>query len=163
MFYWYSIFYVFFTIIIGQLITDKNIKAVFFGVMFLLYISCYNIFITFKYYVKLRNNPGIKGDRGDPGDSGQKGSDGVCSMAKNCGISNCRKLIKDTIADTFPEYKVILNKQSKNLELNTKEKKQLRHINTYIDILIPQCEVFDPDSSDPIEEFRRIIKNTITN
>ena len=84
-------------------------------------------------------------------------------MAKNCGISNCRKLIKDTIADTFPEYKVILNKQSKNLELNTKEKKQLRHINTYIDILIPQCEIFDSDSSDPIEEFRRIIKNTITN
>ena len=163
MFYWYSIFYVFFTIIIGQLIADKNVKVVYFAVMFLLYISCYNIYITFKYYVKLRNNPGIKGDRGDPGDPGQKGSDGVCSMAKNCGISNCRKLIKDTIASTFPEYKVILNKQSKNLELNSKEKKQLRHINTYIDILIPQCEVFDPDGNDPIEEFRKIIKNTITN
>lgn len=163
MFYWYSIFYVFFTIIIGQLITDKNIKAVFFAVMFLLYISCYNIFITFKYYIKLRNNPGIKGDRGDPGVPGQGGSEGVCSMAKNCGISSCRKLIKDTIANTFPEYRVILNKQSKNLELNTKEKKQLRHINTYIDILIPQCEVFDSDSSDPIEEFKRIIKNTISN
>ena len=163
MFYWYSIFYVFLTIIIGHLITDNNIKVVFFAVMFLLYISCYNIFITFKYYVKLRNNPGIKGDRGDPGKSGQLGSNGVCSMAKNCGISNCRKLIKDTIADTFPEYKVILNKQSKNLELNTNEKKQLRHINTYIDILIPQCEIFDPDGSDPIEEFRQIIKNTITN
>jgi hypothetical protein len=163
MFYWYSIFYVFLTIIIGQLITDKNIKVIFFAVMFLLYISCYNIFITFKYYVKLRNNPGIKGDRGDPGVGGQKGSDGVCSMAKNCGISNCRKLIKDTIADTFPEYKIILNKQSQNLELNTKQKKQLRHINTYIDILIPQCEIFDPDSSDPIKDFRKIIKNTIAN
>mgnify|MGYP006090635179 FL=1 len=164
MFYWYSIFYVFLTIIIGQLIADKNVKVVFFAVMFLLYISCYNIFITFKYYVRLRTNPGIKGDRGDPGESGQKGSDGVCSMAKNCGISNCRKLIKDTIANTFPEYKVILKKQSENLELNTKEKKHLRHINTYIDILIPQCEVFDPDGDgDPIEDFREIIKNTITN
>ena len=163
MFYWYSIFYVFFTIIIGQLITDKNVKVVFFAVMFLLYISCYNIYITFKYYVRLRNNPGIKGDRGDPGEPGQKGSDGVCSMAKNCGISNCRKLIKDTIAETFPDYKVILKKQNKNLELNTKEKKQLRHVNTYIDILIPQCEVFDSDSANPIDDFRTIIKNTITN
>ena len=76
-------------------------------------------------YIKLRNNPGIKGDRGDPGDPGQDGSDGVCSMAKNCGISNCRKLIKDTLADSFPEYKVILKKQSQNLELNTKEKKTI--------------------------------------
>ena len=83
MFYWYSIFYVFFTIIIGQLIADRNIKAIFFAVMFLLYISCYNIYITFKYYIKLRNNPGIKGDRGVPGESVQKGSEGVCSMAKN--------------------------------------------------------------------------------
>ena len=163
MFYWYSIFYVFFTIIIGQLIADKNVKVVFFAVMFLLYISCYNIYITFEYYIKLRNNPGIKGDRGDPGVPGQKGSDGVCSMAKNCGISNCRKLIKDTIANTFPEYKVILNKQNKNLELNSKEKKQLRHINTYIDILIPQCEVFDSDGDDAIGDFRTIIKNTIRN
>ena len=163
MFYWYSIFYVFLTIIIGQLIDDKNVKIVFFAVMFLLYISCYNIFITFKYYVKLRNNPGIKGDRGLPGVSGQNGSNGVCSMAKNCGISNCRKLIKDTVANTFPEYKIILKKQNENIELNTKEKKQLRHINTYIDILIPQCEVFDSDGDDPIEAFRKIIKNTITN
>lgn len=164
MFYWYSIFYVFFTIIIGQLIADTNVKVVFFGVMFLLYISCYNIYITFKYYIKLRNNPGIKGDRGDPGDPGQDGSDGVCSMAKNCGISNCRKLIKDTLADSFPEYKVILKKQSQNLELNTKEKKQLRHVNTYMDLLIPQCEAYDPDdTNDPISEFKTIIKNTISN
>ena len=88
MFYWYSIFYVFFTIIIGQLIADKNIKAIFFAVMFLLYISCYNIYITFKYYIKLRNNPGIKGDRGGPGGPGQKGSGGVCSS--NSQQSRCQ-------------------------------------------------------------------------
>ena len=78
--------------------------------MFLLYISCYNIYVTMEYYIKLRNNPGIKGERGDPGNPGQKGSDGVCSMAKNCGIANCRKLITDTLADKFPEYKVITKK-----------------------------------------------------
>ena len=118
------------------------------------------MYITFKYYIILRNNPGIKGDRGDPGNPGQKGSDGVCSMAKNCGISNCRKLIKDTIATKFPEYKVIIKKQQKNIELNSKEKKQLKHINTYIDILIPKCETFDTEDS--ITDFKKVIENTIS-
>ena len=116
-----------------------------------------------KYYIKLRNNPGIKGERGVPGISGQMGSDGVCSMAKNCSISNCRKLITDTIATKFPEYKVILKKQNKNIELNGREKKQLRHINTYIDILIPQCETFDSSGSgDTIKQFEQIIDKTIS-
>jgi hypothetical protein len=113
-----------------------------------------------EYYVKLRNNPGIKGERGDPGDSGQKGSDGVCSMAKNCGIASCRKLITDTLGSKFPEYKVILKKQSINVELNNREKKQLKHINSYIDILIPQCETFDSD--DAINDFKKVIEKTIS-
>ncbi len=160
MFYWYSIFYIFFTIIISQFFIDQNLKIIYFLIMFLLYISCYNIYVTMEYYIKLRNNPGIKGERGDPGNPGQKGSDGVCSMAKNCGIANCRKLITDTLADKFPEYKVITKKQSMNVELNSKEKKQLSHINSYIDILIPQCENFDSDNA--IADFKNVIKKTIS-
>ena len=57
--------------------------------------------------------------------AGQKGSDGVCSMAKNCGIASCRKLITDTLGSKFPEYKNT-KKQSINVELNSKEKKQLQ-------------------------------------
>ena len=128
--------------------------------MFLLYISCYNIYVTLEYYVKLRNNPGIKGERGDPGESGQNGADGVCSMAKNCGISNCRKLITDTIANKFPKYKIIRKKQNRNVELNNKEKKQLKNINSYIDILIPQCESFDSDNA--INDFKKVIEKTIS-
>jgi len=156
----YSIFYIFLTIIIGQVLVDPNLRIIFFLIMFLLYISCYNIYITMKYYIKLRNNPGIKGERGSPGTSGQKGSDGVCSMAKNCGISNCRKLIKDTISDKFPEYKIIIKKQNKNIELNSKEKKQLKYINSYIDILIPQCETFDSENA--INDFKKVIAKTIS-
>tara|TARA_X000000950_G_scaffold186030_1_gene225243 strand:+ start:298 stop:642 length:345 start_codon:yes stop_codon:yes gene_type:complete len=113
-----------------------------------------------EYYVKLRNNPGIKGERGDPGDAGQKGSDGVCSMAKNCGIASCRKLITDTLGDKFPEYKIIRKKQNRNVELNSKEKKQLQYINSYIDILIPQCETFDSDNA--INDFKKVIEKTIS-
>ena len=94
MFYWlYSVLYIFLTIIISSLIIEQNLKLIFFLIMFLLYISVYNIFITFEYYIKLRNNPGIKGDRGDPGEPGQDGNNGVCVMAKNCSIANCRNLV----------------------------------------------------------------------
>ena len=161
MFYWYSIFYFFISIIIGQLISDQNVKVIFYAVMFLLYISCYNIYITFNYYIKLRNNPGIKGDRGDPGDPGQRGSNGVCSMAKSCGITNCRKMIVETLKDKISEYKVILKKQKENIELSKKEKKILKQINVYIDILIPKCETFN-DTNNPISNFKKIIDKTIS-
>lgn len=158
MFYWlYSVLYIFLTIIVSSLIIEQNLKLIFFLIMFLLYISVYNIFITFEYYIKLRNNPGIKGDRGDPGEEGPDGNNGVCAMAKGCGIANCRKLIVDELSKTFPEYKNIRKKISKSIELSNNEKKQLRQINTYIDILIPQCEQA-PD----ITSFRTIISNTIS-
>lgn len=158
MFYWlYSVLYIFLTIIISSLIIEQNLKLIFFLIMFLLYISVYNIFITFEYYIKLRNNPGIKGDRGDPGEAGQDGNNGVCTMAKGCGIADCRKLIVDELSKNFPQYKTIRRKISKSIELSNNEKKQLRQINTYIDILIPQCE----QASD-VSSFRTIISDTIS-
>ena len=36
--------------------------------------------MTLYYYIKLRNAPGVKGERGDPGPKGQKGSNGVCTI-----------------------------------------------------------------------------------
>jgi len=130
--------------------------------MLLLYVSIYNVYFSIKYYKKIRNEPGIKGDRGDPGDAGQKGSDGVCAMAKGCGIANCRKLIVDELKVRFPEYALIRDKLNKNKKLNSKEKKQNRQINSYIDILIPKCELFEAKNPDnTIKEFVKIIEKTI--
>ena len=158
MFYWlYSVLYIFLTLIISSLIIEQNLRLIFFLIMFLLYVSVYNIFITFDYYIKLRNNPGIKGDRGDPGEQGPDGNNGVCTMAKGCGIANCRKLIVDQLSKNFPEYNKIRSKISKSIELSSTEKKQLRQINTYIDILIPQCE-----QADDVASFKTIISNTIS-
>ena len=78
-------------------------------------------------------------------------------MATNCNIANCRKLIVDELKNIFPSYKKIRIKLKKNLELNNTEKKQLQKINSYIDILIPQCE-----NSDKIDTFKNIIKKTIS-
>ena len=159
---WFSLFYLFVIIAISQIFIEEKLRLVFLLVMFLLYVSIYNIYFNIKYYVKIRNEPGIRGDRGDMGVQGQDGSDGVCTMAKSCGIATCRKLIVDELKRIFPEYRVIRDKLSKHTELNSKEKKQLRQINNYIDILIPKCENFQPEvEGNSVEEFKRVILDTL--
>ena len=130
-------------------------------IMFLLYVSIYNVYFSFKYYIKIRNEPGIKGDRGDQGGGGDGGSDGVCAMAKSCGIASCRPLIVDTLLEQFPEYKDIRKKLANNEELNPEQKKQNSQINAYIDILIPKCEAYENTSDGTIEDFITIITDTI--
>jgi hypothetical protein len=163
---WFSIIYVFVTVTISFLFIEEKLRLVFMLIAFLLYVSIYNVHFSIKYYYKIRNEPGIKGDRGDPGNGGELGSDGVCAMAKSCGIASCRKLVVDTLTQKFPEYVVIRDKLNKNVELNSKEKKQNRQINTYIDLLVAKCEVFekteDTDGTDnTVNDFKQIIEQTI--
>ena len=164
---WFSLIYVFSAVTVAFLFIEENLKLVFMLIALLLYVSIYNVYFSVKYYYKIRNEPGIKGDRGDPGDQGQNGSDGVCAMAKSCGIANCRRLIIDELKKKFPEYKIIRNKLKNNKELNSQEKKQNQQINTYIDILIPRCENFEADDQNDddsaVNEFRVIIESTINN
>lgn len=156
--YWvYAVFYTFITIILGELIIEQDLKLMYYMVMFLLYICLTNIYVTFNYYVKLRNTKGIKGDRGDPGPQGQDGNNGVCVMAKNCSIANCRNLVIRELEKQLNDYKVIREKQRKQLKLNGTQKKQLRQINTYIDILVQQCESGDKG----VDSFRKIIKTKL--
>ena len=163
MYYWiYALFYMFLTFILGQLFIEENLKLLFFLVMFLLYVSLNNIYFSTKYYMKLRNTPGIKGERGDPGRQGQDGSNGVCTIAKDCGIANCRLLIGEYLQDKFHKYKTIIQKIDTNQALDSGEKKIYSHMNSYIDMLVPQCESFEPTSgNDKITEFKQIIDNTI--
>ena len=159
---WFSLFYMFFSVTISQLFIEDKLRLVFLMIMFLLYVSLYNVYFSFKYYIKIRNEPGIKGDRGDPGTFGQDGTDGVCAMAKSCGIAHCRPLIVDKLKVKFPEYVKIREKLNKNQELNQKEKKQNRQINRYIDILIPLCEKTEAsDNNTIIYSFNKIFENTI--
>lgn len=156
---WFSLFYLFIVITISLLFIEEKLRVVFMLIMFLLYVSIYNIHFNIKYYIKIRNEPGIKGDRGNMGGQGPGGSDGVCTMAKSCGIASCRKLIVDELKKIFPEYKVIRTKLSQQNELNSREKRQLKQINTYIDILIPKCENFQ----EGVTKFKEIIKNSLPN
>ena len=67
---WYtlgSLFYFFLAIIVSQFIADRNIKIAYWLMLFLLHISLSNIYMSTYFYIKLRETPGIKGQRGDPG------------------------------------------------------------------------------------------------
>ena len=165
MYYWiYAILYIFFTIIIGQLIIEQNLKLIYYFIMLLLYVSLNNVYFSVLYYIKLRNHKGIKGDRGEPGEPGSGGSNGVCAMSKGCGIANCRKLIEDTLIESFPEYRNIKNKIKKNIELDSSDKKIKQHVETYLGILIPKCETYETDEpGSSIKDFKNIIQQTINN
>ena len=162
---WFSIFYVFVSVTISQLLIDEKLRLIFLMIMFLLYVSIYNVYFSFTYYIKIRNEPGIKGERGDQGGGGDLGSDGVCAMAKSCGIASCRPLIVDTLLEhpNFTEYKGIREKLANNEELTTNEKKRNSQINAYIDILIPKCETYESSDNggSDIESFKAIIEDTL--
>ena len=71
---------VFASIILSKFIVDKDLQAIYWLIVFLLTVTVGNIYMTFRYYIKLRNEPGVKGERGSPGEKGQKGSNGVCTI-----------------------------------------------------------------------------------
>tara|TARA_B110001450_G_scaffold256818_1_gene288893 strand:+ start:220 stop:603 length:384 start_codon:yes stop_codon:yes gene_type:complete len=108
--------------------------------LLLLYISCANIYMSAYFYTKLRSQSGLIGARGDPGDSGPRGSNGVCVITPNCGIVNCRDLIEKEIEKRITVYKKIKDDIKNGNMLKSDQKKILRKINTFIDILIPVCE-----------------------
>ena len=133
---------VFLSIIINKFIIDPQLQYIYWLVVFLLFVSVSNIYMTMYYYIKLRNEPGVKGERGDPGEKGQPGSDGVCEISTGCNaIQNCRKLIEDELEGLMPEYKAVLNKKNvEKKELNSRDNSVLRQVNGYITLLEPKCK-----------------------
>ena len=151
--------YLLFSVIISHLFIggDRNVNLIYYMIMFLLYLSIYNIKSSFDYYVKLRNYKGLRGDRGDPGAIGSPGVDGTCIMSKGCGLLNCRKLILDELLKKYPDLEPINNKVESNIMLNPSEKRKYDMISNYIDILLPQCNEYD----DGVDEFRKLIAKTL--
>ena len=116
---------------------------------------------SFKYYIKIRNEPGIKGERGDPGERGQVGSNGVCEINTGCGaIQNCRSLIEEELERLMPEYATVLKKRDvEKRELNSKDNSVLRQVNGYISILEPKCK----SGRYTVEEMKKLIEDSFKN
>ena len=162
MYYWvFTTLYTFLSIILGQIVIEQNLRIIFYLTMLLLFVSLNNVYYSINYYINLRNYKGIKGDRGDPGEPGQYGNNGVCIMAKNCGIANCRDMIVEELEKKFVNYKKINEKISSNLKLNNNDTEIKRTMDKYINILLPQCDNYDMNNGAGIAGFVKIINNTI--
>lgn len=152
---------VFLSIIINKFIVDPQLQYIYWLVVFLLFVSVSNIYMTMHYYVKLRNEPGIKGERGDPGGKGQGGSNGVCEINTGCGaIQNCRDLIEEELLGLMPEYAAVLKKRDEEKkELNSRDNSILRQVNGYVGLLEPKCK----SGRYTVEEMKKLIADSFKN
>ncbi len=152
---------VFLSIIINKFIVDPQLQYIYWLVVFLLFVSVSNIYMTIYYYTKLRNEPGIKGERGDPGGKGQVGSNGVCEINTGCGaIENCRDLIEEELLTLMPEYANVLKKRDEEKkELNAKDNSILRQVNGYVGLLEPKCK----SGRYTVEEMKKLIADSFKN
>jgi hypothetical protein len=78
-------------------IEEKRLRLAFYLIVALATLCFINLYLTFTYYIKLRNEPGIPGPQGPKGDKGPKGDAGGCSYATKCGVDNSRPLIINAV------------------------------------------------------------------
>ena len=136
-----AIIIVFIAIIVSQFIVDPQLQPVYWMVVLLLFVSVANIYMSIYYYIKLRNEPGIKGERGDSGNQGESGSPGVCTIDTECdALQNCRELIDTILRELLPSYKEIKEKEANSIELSDADKDKLSQVDGYIELIIPKCE-----------------------
>lgn len=136
-----TIVVIFVGLIIGKFIVNPSLQSIYWLLMFLLFVSILNIYTSIHYYVKLRTEPGIQGDRGDPGDQGEDGNQGTCVINTQCNaIQNCRDFLQEELGKIVPEYKGILEKENNSISLNDEDEDMIRKMNHYINILEPKCK-----------------------
>jgi hypothetical protein len=132
---------VFLAIIFSKFIVNQEVQPIYWMIMLLLVISISNIYMSIHFYIKLRNEPGVKGERGDPGIQGEQGSKGQCVINTQCdSIELCDEFIKTHLITHLPEYKRVLDKQDKSQVLNKKDRSILSQIQQYTEILKPKCK-----------------------
>tara|TARA_Y100000590_G_scaffold1649_1_gene2055 strand:+ start:4236 stop:4670 length:435 start_codon:yes stop_codon:yes gene_type:complete len=125
----------------GKFIVNPSLQGIYWLLMFLLFVSAGNIYLTYYYYVKLRNEPGIKGERGDVGEAGEDGNEGMCVINTQCNaIQNCREFLQSELKKISPEYSSVLEKEDQSIALNDNDTEIVEKINNYISILEPKCK-----------------------
>jgi hypothetical protein len=127
-----TVVFFFIAIILSQFILDPNLKIAYWLMLLLVYVSLSNIYLSLYFYLKLRENPGIRGERGDSGEQGSRGSDGVCIVQPECGIVNYNNMIKDLLRTLDTNYDSILTKETNGIFLNDDEKQIKGAIEDYV-------------------------------
>jgi hypothetical protein len=135
------VLFVLIAIIMSQFIKGVKVKIMYWMIIALLFIVFLNIYMTALYYIKIRNNPGVKGERGPPGKAGQNGARGVCVLNTKCmEVYDCRNLIKNKCREKSLIYKQIIEKQDKNQMLSDQENRIIDKVNSYVELLAEKCK-----------------------
>lgn len=95
--------------IISMFIEEVKLRIAFYLIVALGTLCFINLYLTFTYYIKLRNEPGIAGAPGPKGDQGSKGDQGGCSYATKCGIDGSRPMIVNAVNAMYQINKKCLN------------------------------------------------------
>lgn len=162
-FYSFLIVLFFLAILLNSFIESGKLKIMYWLVVILLFVSIFNIYLTTNYYIKLRNNPGIRGERGDPGLQGDKGSRGVCVINTKCmGTEQCRDLIDKKILEMSTkyiseEYPEIIQKKNDGVKLNSRETNIHNKVNNLADIVETKCDKFTPEEI--VQKLEKALKN----
>ena len=125
-------------VIFSLFIDDPNLKLCYWLVVMLLALTVFNIVLSYTYYTKLRNEPGIPGPRGPQGAKGAKGPSGVCTVSEKCHIEGCRDKIVDMAHDIFPNIpKTCLSNVGK---CSKSDLASAKSITSLIDTLSYKCQ-----------------------
>lgn len=129
-----TIIFFFIAIIISQFILDPNLRIAYWLMLLLIYVSFSNIMLSTYFYVKLRAQPGLQGERGSIGEKGPHGSDGVCIVQPECGpVQNkYNTIIQEEIRKKNKDYDDIITKNEKGIMLNDSDKKLKQVIDDFI-------------------------------
>ena len=105
-------------IAVGFMIRDKNLRISYILIIALGIFTFFNVYMTIKYYSKLRSTVGKQGPQGPKGPKGPQGEPGVCTFSEKCGIDDAKESILSEIEirrefeDMFEDesqYNIFLN------------------------------------------------------
>ena len=153
-----SLSIIFLAIIVSQFLIEPELQPIFWMITFLIFICYSNIYMSVYYYIKLRNDPGIQGERGEPGERGSKGSDGVCVINTGCdALQNCGELIESVFRDKIPSYDKIRDHEENGIAISNEDKEVLDKMSNFKEILLYKCNTL-PYSR---EEFKKVIEESL--
>ena len=141
----------------SQSIKDDKLTTSYWLIIFLGYLSVFNIYLSVNYYIKLRNEKGTPGGVGPQGDDGPNGYRGTCSLSEQCGIQNCRPQILGIVFDKFSN--IPLQECIKDITKceSLSDRQKAIPINKLVNNLVDECK--NSDRSE--EEFMKKIQPSI--
>ena len=125
--------------LIGFSIKDHNFKICYWLSVALILITVINLNMSVGFYIRLRNDKGISGNRGKRGDKGAKGFPGRCelNLDAKCGVKNCISKIQDQLSKRCNHYGEIVAKR--DYDRTTEEQQILEKYQTWINIINNKC------------------------